>query len=135
MRLICLLFLLGAVVSSSAQRYKRIHSNAFIADTHNDVLMRSMEGLQIDSDLKGQTHTDISRLIQGNYGAQMFSVFFDERYGKDSAFRFAILDIDSLYAVVGRNSSRMMIVRNADELKLARRTHKLAALIGVEGGI
>src|SRR5829696_6500836 len=99
MRLLFLLLFLGGFFAGNAQRFKRIHKKAFIADTHNDVLMRSMEGLQIDTDLKGKAHTDISRLIQANYGAQVFSVFFDERYGKDSAFRFAIRDIDSLYAI------------------------------------
>jgi membrane dipeptidase len=134
MRFLLFLFFFAGLYPASGQRYKKIHSQAFIADTHNDILMRSMDGLQIDTDLKGQTHTDIGRLIQANYGAQVFSVFFDERYGKDSAFRFAIRDIDSLYAIAARNSGRLMMVRNAGELKQARKAHKLAALIGVEGG-
>lgn len=128
--LICILF----SVSAFSQKYKRIHRKAYIADTHNDVLMHTMNGLQIDTDLTGKTHSDIGRFIKANYAAQMFSVFCDERFGKDTAFKYALLEIDSLKAIADRNSSRMMMVTTPAELHTARRQHKFAALIGVEGG-
>lgn len=133
-RVVSILFFLCIVFSASAQKYRRIHRQAFIADTHNDVLINTMNGLQIDTDLKGKTHSDIDRFLKANMGAQMFSIFCDERFGKDTAFRFAMLEIDSLHAIAARNPDKMMMVTNPQELQQARKEKKLATLIGVEGG-
>ncbi|HRQ50633.1 MAG TPA: dipeptidase [Agriterribacter sp.] len=64
----------------------------------------------------------------------MFSVFCDETFGKDTAFRFASIEIDSLYAIVERNPAQMMMVTSPADLEKAVRQKKLGSMIGVEGG-
>ena len=53
---------------------------------------------------------------------------------KGTAFNFANREIDSLYAVLKRYPEKIQLVRNSAELKQAVADHKLAAMIGVEGG-
>lgn len=112
-----------------------IHDKAVVADTHNDVLSTAtLEGMDIGTDLKGKTHSDLTRFKKGGVDVQVFSIFSDERYGTGSAFRQASREIDSLYAIAARNPGRMMMVRTPAQLKQAVQSHKLAAMMGVEGG-
>ena len=129
--LICSLYGLSA----SAQSYKKIHDNAVVIDTHNDVLSSvSMKGLKIDSNLRGTSHSDLQRFLEGGIDIQVFSVFCDERFGKGTAYAYANREIDSLYAVISRNPDKIMLVKDPSGLKEAVRSKKLGAMIGVEGG-
>ena len=119
----------------SCASYKKWHRDAVVIDTHNDVLSTvSMRGKNLDADLRGQTHSDINRFRQGGVDIQVFSVFSDERFGKDTAFKYANIEIDSLYAIIKRNENRLMLVTTPAELESAVSNHKLGCMIGVEGG-
>jgi membrane dipeptidase len=118
-----------------AQEYKTIHEKAIVADTHNDVLSSiTMKGLNIENDLTGIAHSDLSRFKKGGVDIQMFSIFCDERFGKDTAFKYANIEIDSLYAIAKRNPDKMEMVATYTQLEHALKNHKLAAMTGVEGG-
>ncbi len=132
----CGMLLLGAaVVAVRAQSYKQIHENAVVIDTHNDVLSTAtMQGLNIEKNLLGKTHSDLARFRKGGIDIQVFSVFCDEKFGKDTAYKFANIEIDSLYAIVGRNPDKMMMVTTPQELQRAVEEKKLGCMIGVEGG-
>lgn len=117
------------------QSYEKLHAKAILADSHNDVLSTAtMKGLNIEQDLTGKTHSDIARFKKGGVDIQVFSIFCDERFGKDTAFKFANIEIDSLYAITGRNPGMMAMVRTASQLRKAIKQHKLACMPGVEGG-
>ncbi|RYZ53456.1 MAG: membrane dipeptidase, partial [Chitinophagaceae bacterium] len=60
--------------------------------------------------------------------------FCDERYGKDTAFKYANREIDSLHAIVGRNRDKLMLVSNPAQLEQAVAEKKIACMLGVEGG-
>jgi membrane dipeptidase len=120
---------------SIAQSFQAIHEKAIVVDTHNDFFSKSVEDkLAFDEDLFGKTHSDLVRMKQGGVDLQIFSIFCDQRFGKDTAYKFANIEIDSLYAVAGRNKDRMSIVGNPKELEKAIREKKFAAMMGVEGG-
>lgn len=127
--------MLSCFIAVQAQQYKKIHENAIVIDTHNDVLSSAtMEGLNIEKNLLGKTHSDLERFKKGGIDIQVFSVFCDEKFGKDTAYKFANIEIDSLYAIVHRNPDKMMMVTTPDELQQAVREKKLGCMIGVEGG-
>lgn len=129
----CSLLLLSLTVS--AQSYKEIHDEAIVIDTHNDVLSSAtMKGLNIENDLSGKTHSDLARFKKGGVDIQVFSIFCDERFGKDTAFQYANTEIDSLYALVNRNRNKMMIVTDPAQLQQAVKQEKLGCMMGVEGG-
>jgi membrane dipeptidase len=129
----CGLLLLAQTLK--AQSWEKLHARAVLVDTHNDVLSSAtMKGMDISQRLDGKTHSDLPRFRQGGVDVQMFSIFCDERFGKDTAFRFANIEIDSLYAIAARNPEQMMMVRTPAELKKALKQKKMAAMIGVEGG-
>jgi len=118
-----------------SQSYERLHREAVVADTHNDVLSSAtMKGLNIEEDLSGRTHSDIKRFKKGGVDIQVFSIFCNELFGKDTAFKFANIEIDSLYAIVGRNHDKLALVKTPAQLSRAISQNKLACMMGVEGG-
>jgi membrane dipeptidase len=127
--------LLSLPLQPFAQSYKKIHQKAIVTDTHNDVLSTvTMHGMNMELDLTGKTHSDIARFKKGGIDVQVFSIFCNERFGKDTAFKYANIEMDSLYAIVGRNTDKMMIVTNPVLLDKAIKEKKLACMMGVEGG-
>ena len=132
---LCCVVLLFSAGALTAQAYKKLHEKAVLVDTHNDVLSSAtMRGLDISQDLRGKTHSDLARFKEGGVDVQVFSIFCDERFGKDTAFKFANIEIDSLYAITARNPDKMAMVFTPKQLDWAVKQHKLATMIGVEGG-
>ena len=113
--------------------FEDIHSQAIFVDTHNDILLHTMEkGFIIDDNLKGKTHSDLNRMKQGGLDVQFFSVWSDGN--QIDPFEFANLQIDSLDAVINRNPDAIGKVFNTKELLSVVNQDKIAALIGIEGG-
>lgn len=124
-----------ASFSSQAQAYKKLHQQAIVADTHNDVLSTAtLKGLNIETDLRSETHSDIARFGEGGVDVQVFSVFCDERYGNGTAFNYANREIDSLLAILKRNPDKLTLATNYASVKKAVKAKKLACMMGVEGG-
>jgi membrane dipeptidase len=128
------LALLGGL-PAGAQSYLKLHEKAIVVDTHNDVLSTAtLKGMDFETDLTGKTHSDLARFKKGGVDVQVFSIFCDDRFGTGSAFHEANREIDSLYAIAGRNPDKMTIVTDVAGLERVVKQHKLAAMMGVEGG-
>lgn len=124
---------LSFITGLQAQSFKQIHTDAIVADTHNDIISACIENnFKFDSDLRGKTHTDLNRMFQGGLDVQVFSIFCDGK--QTDPFKFANREIDTLYAWVNRNPEKMMLVKSPQDLKTAIQQKKLASMIGVEGG-
>ncbi len=119
--------------SAQSQGYKKIHRQAIVCDTHNDIISKCIErGYIFDEDLSGKTNSDLNRMLKGGLDVQVFSIWCDGE--QKNPFQFANREIDTLDAWVKRNPSKMMLVSTPAELNEAIKTHKLASMIGVEGG-
>ena len=128
-----LLFGILFTTNAYAQSYKKIHSEAIVVDTHNDILMKAADvGMVFDQDLTGKTHSDLDRWKKGGLDVQIFSVYCDG--DKKNPFAYANREMDSLDAVVARNPGKIVKVANYKELMAAVKQHKIAAMFGVEGG-
>ena len=116
-----------------AQSYKKVHSDAIVVDSHNDILSKISEyGFILDSDLRGKTHTDLARLKEGGVDVQLFSVFCDGN--QINPFETANRQMDSLDAVLIRNPDKIVKVADSRQLYQAVKQHKIAAMFGIEGG-
>lgn len=105
-----------------------------LVDTHNDVLSyQLLTGADLGQ-LQNTGNFDLVRAAEGGLSAQVFSIWCGDTYGKGTAFDHANREIDSLNALIRRNPGRISLVQNTSELKKAYKKHKLAAMIGVEGG-
>ncbi len=120
-------------VQVSAQKYQRIHHKAVMVDTHNDVLTAVIEKkLQLDTDLKGKTHSDLNRFLQAGVDLQLFSIWCDGE--KQNPFAWANREMDTLLAVAKRNPDKLVITDKITSMETAWRQGKMVGLFGVEGG-
>ena len=121
------------IFSTSAQSYKKIHADAIVTDSHNDIISTCIDkGYSFDHDLTGKTHSDLNRMLKGGVDVQVFSIYCDGT--QKNPYQFANREIDTLYAWVKRNPSKMMLVKSPAQLDEAVKEHKLACMMGVEGG-
>lgn len=131
-----LLLLLSSLLATGvyAQNAREIHDKAILVDTHNDVISNELITKLDLSKRQATGNFDLVRAKEGGLDVQVFSIWCGEDYGKGTAFKFANREIDSLDALIKRNPGKMVLVRNAEQLKKAVAEKKFAAMIGVEGG-
>jgi membrane dipeptidase len=113
---------------------KRITKSAILIDTHNDIPSFTVDGADIGNSPK--THTDIPRLREGGVGAIFFSVYVAASYvnGNHSANR-ALQMIDTVYQdIIHRYPDTFTLALTAADIEHAHKKHKIAALMGIEGG-
>jgi len=116
---------------SGVSDYRKIHFDAVVADTHNDVVQRIMKGEDISvRTTKG--HSDIPRLKEGGVDVQIFSIWAPPDKVPHS-YEYANAMIDSMESLARRSSNAMGIARNSSELESLRKQEKLVALYGMEG--
>jgi membrane dipeptidase len=113
---------------------KKITKAAILIDTHNDIPSFTIQGADIGNSPKN--HTDIQRLREGGFGAVFFSVYVAATYvmGNHSANR-TLQIIDTVYQdIVNRYPDTFQLALSASDIERAQRKHKIAALLGIEGG-
>ncbi|MBV8553122.1 MAG: dipeptidase [Acidobacteriaceae bacterium] len=127
----------GAPVNTAKRidaQVKAITKSAILIDTHNDIPSFTIDGADIGNSPK--TQTDIPRLRQGGVGAIFFSVYVASKYvdGNHSANR-ALQMIDAVkHDIIERYPDTFQLALTADDIVKAHRKHKIAALMGIEGG-
>ena len=112
----------------------RVTRDAILIDTHNDVTSKTVTGYDIGTPNRtGQT--DLPRM-KGILGAEFFAVYVDASYVKDNhAARRALEMIDTVRTdVIAKYPGEFAPAVTAAEIVEAHRQHKIAALMGIEGG-
>lgn len=122
-----------AVVSPQA---RKIHDSALVIDTHADTPQRFLdEGFDIGSTDPGDIgHISLDKARRGNLGAEFFSIWVEPETNQGHFARHTFDLIDSVYEQAARHPDRMMMAFSAADIERAHREHKLAALMGIEGG-
>jgi membrane dipeptidase len=118
-----------------AQSYRKLHFRSIVIDTHNDILTTALsKNYSFDNDLRGKTHSDLSRWAAGGVDVQIFSIWCDGTYGPGKAFALANRQIDTLMATIRRNPGKIALTTTPAQMKANIRAGRLSAMIGVEGG-
>jgi membrane dipeptidase len=122
-----------ATVSAKA---RAIHDSAIVVDTHADSPQRFLdEGFDIGStDPNDVGHISLDKARRGNLGAEFFSIWVDPATNQGHFARHTFDLIDSVYEQAARHPDRMMMAFSVADIERAHKEHKLAALMGIEGG-
>jgi membrane dipeptidase len=117
-------------------RARQIHDSALIVDTHADTPQRFLdESFDIGStDPKDIGHISLDKARRGNLGAEFFSIWVEPETNQGHFARHTFDLIDSVYEQAARHPDRMMMASSVADIERAHREHKLAALMGIEGG-
>jgi membrane dipeptidase len=123
----------GAPVSAKALA---IQKSAIVIDTHADTPQRFLdEGFDIGStDPNDIGHISLDKAKRGNLGAEFFSIWVEPETNQGHFARHTFDLIDSVYQQAARHPDQMMMAFSVADIERAHREHKLAALMGIEGG-
>src|SRR6202140_2825317 len=121
------------VISAKA---RQIHDSALIIDTHADTPQRFLdESFDIGStDPKDIGHISLDKARRGNLGAEFFSIWVDPGTNQGRFARHTFDLIAGVHGQAARNPHRMVMAFSVADIERAHREHKLAALMGIEGG-
>jgi membrane dipeptidase len=117
-------------------RARAIHDSANVVDTHADTPQRFLdEGFDIGStDVNDIGHLSLDKARRGNLGAEFFSIWVDPETNQGHFARHTFDLIDSVYEQAARHPDRMTMAFSVADIERAHLEHKLAALMGIEGG-
>jgi membrane dipeptidase len=123
----------GPLVSARA---RAIQESAIVVDTHADTPQRFLdEGFDMGStDASDVGHLSLDKARRGNLGAEFFSIWVDPETNQGHFAQHTFDLIDSVYEQAARHPDRMMMAFSVADIERAHREHKLAALMGIEGG-
>lgn len=133
------LFVLMVAMTASAQlkmtpQAKAIHDSALVVDTHADTTQFFLDPAFDLAKPPLELHLDLDKAKRGNLGAEFFSIWVEPTlYPGQYAHRTFQL-IDSVYEQARKHPDRMMMAFSTTDIEAAHRQHKLAALMGIEGG-
>ena len=134
--------------SDDARRVERVLEQTPLIDGHNDLPWEIRERFGGDLskvDLAGDTAalparagtpalmTDIARLRRGHVGAQFWSVWIPVDVKGAAAVQMTLEQIDLVKSICARYPDLAMAYTAADIVRL-HQAHRIACLIGVEGG-
>jgi membrane dipeptidase len=138
---IAFVFVLTAVIPNFAQtavskKAQEIQSSAIVVDTHADTPQRFLdEDYDIGStDPKDVGHISLDKAKAGNLGAEFFSIWVEPETNQGHFAHHTLDLIDSVYEQAEHHPDRMMMAFSVADIERAHREHKLAALLGIEGG-
>lgn len=117
-------------------RARAIHDSAIVIDTHADTPQRFLdEGFDIGStDANDIGHISLDKVRRGNLSAEFFSIWVDPETNQGHFAQHTFDLIDSVYQQAAHHPSRMMMAFSVADIERAHKEHKLAALMGIEGG-
>jgi len=116
------------------KKQTNFHEVAFVADTHNDVLLRSMIGRDILTDLP-ESHSDLVKFKKGGMDLQVFSIWVSPfKFGDGEYFNRANAMISQLDSLCKQVPDQWAIPLNYQDLLYNEQHNILSCAIGVEGG-
>ncbi len=115
---------------------RAIQDSAIVVDTHADTPQYFLDaGYDIGStDPNDFEHISLDKARRGNLGAEFFSIWVDPGTNQGHFAQHTFDLIDSVYEQAAHHPDRMVMAFSVADIERAHKEHKLAALMGIEGG-
>jgi membrane dipeptidase len=113
---------------------EQVQKSAIVIDTHADTPQRFVDENFDLSDPLGNGNFNLDSVHKGNLGAEFFSIWVDPVPNAGHFARRTLILIDSVKQQVAKHPDQLMFVASPEGIELAHREHKLAVLMGIEGG-
>ncbi|HEY1579501.1 MAG TPA: dipeptidase [Terracidiphilus sp.] len=113
---------------------EQVERSAIVIDTHADTPQRFVdENFDLADPLNGG-NWNLESAQKGNLGAEFFSIWVDPSANQGHFARRTLILIDGVKQQVAKHSDKLMFATSPEGIELAHREHKIAALMGIEGG-
>ena len=120
---------------SVSPRAKQLHDRAIVIDSHDDTTQRLIFDKAFDIGKRNPNgNIDIPRMRQGGLDALFFSIWVPSEVTGPTAVKRALDQIDAVREAVRTHPHDLMLATTAADVRKAAANHKIAALMGMEGG-
>ena len=111
-----------------------VHESAIVIDTHADTPQRFLdEHYDLGDALKGG-EWNLESARKGGLGAEFFSIWVEPEEFKGHYARRTLELIDAVKQQAAKHPKEIELVTSPEGIERAHREHKIAALMGIEGG-
>lgn len=125
----------GSAQFPSVADARRLHDRAIVIDTHADTTQRWMFDPAFDISVRhADGAVDLPRMRDGGLDALFFSVWMPGTITGRTAVTRALAQIEKVREAARKHSTEMLLATTAADIRRAAAEHKVAALVGVEGG-
>src|SRR5580765_2380163 len=120
---------------AQAPNARDVHDRAIVIDTHADTTQRLIFDPKFNiAERHGDGNIDIPRMREGGLDALFFSIWVPSEVTGPTAVRRALDQIDAVREAVRTHPHDLMLATTAADVRKAAADHKIAALMGMEGG-
>ena len=110
------------------------YATNFFVDTHADTTQRMLDDhYDLTEPLNGG-YVNFEAAKKGDLGAEFFSIWVEPQYYEGHYVRRTLELIDAVHQAALKHPDKMMMAYSVADIERAHREHKLAALMGIEGG-
>jgi membrane dipeptidase len=116
-------------------RAKQLHDRAIVVDSHDDTTQRLLFDKTFDITARHKDgHIDVPRMREGGLDALFFSIWVPSDITGPPAVKRALDLIDCVREAARLHPHDLMLATTAADVRKAAAEHKIAALMGMEGG-
>ncbi|HKB10783.1 MAG TPA: dipeptidase [Vicinamibacterales bacterium] len=116
-------------------RAKQLHDRAIVIDSHDDTTQRMLFDKTFDISVRHKDgHIDVPRMREGGLDALFFSIWVPSDVTGPPAVKRALDLIDCVRDAARLHPNDLMLATTAADVRRAAAEHKIAALMGMEGG-
>src|SRR5256885_137856 len=116
-------------------RARQLHDRAIVIDSHDDTPQRMLFDKTFDISARNTDGlTDITRMREGGLDALFFSIWVRSDVTGPPAVKRAFDLIDCVREAVRLHPNDLVLATTAADVRKAAAEHKIAALMGMEGG-
>src|SRR2546427_1957167 len=122
----------GAAVSEAA---RQLHNRAIVVDSHDDTPQRMLFEKNFDIGVRHANGSiDIPRMREGGLDALFFSIWVPSDVTGPPAVKRSLDLIDTVREAARMHPNDLVLATTAADIRRAAAEHKIAALMGMEGG-
>src|SRR5580765_1527888 len=124
-----------APADAVSPRAKQLHDRVIVVDSHSDTTQRLIFDKAFDIGKRNPNgNIDIPRMREGGLDALFFSIWVPSEVTGPTAVTRALDQIDAVREAVRTHPHDLMLATTAADVRKAAADHKIAALMGMEGG-
>jgi membrane dipeptidase len=117
-----------------AERARRIHFSSIVLDTHIDTTPRLQRSGWKFTDEHKEGHIDLPRMKKGGLNGLFFSIYMSGTVTGPKAVNDSVERIAAVHRLAEELPDQVALCVTADQVRLAHKQRKIAALMGMEGG-
>ena len=126
--------LVTAQSDAVSDKAKKLQASAIVIDTHDDTTQRLLDPHFDITVPHTDGNIDVPRMRDGGLTAIFFSIWINGKILGPTAVKQALDQIDAVRETVRKHPNDFILATTAEDIREAKKQHKVAALMGVEGG-